>query len=329
MPEHAFVSFGAGPFSGSLVRIGREALDSGMFGGVHLRGPEDLGTDFWRDGMTHAKALRTRRGYWFMRWKPRIILDVFDTLEQGDTVMWVDAGCTINPGGADRMDEYRRMADRHPFGILAFQLPDSRSDLGYSADNVIAAIGPDPGDLETGQIITTAILFRVCRPARDLLVLWKSALEDHDLAGEVGCNRSGFVAHRHDQSVFSLLCKSRGVSAIPDETWAEDFSDPAMLRYPVWATRLTSSHLLLLRRTRSYPFAPSRASRPASASGTQLCSTVTSAGAYRAKSNTESISRSEPSVSTERKSRAPIPLRSRIVPSRWPSTLTVLPDRLW
>ncbi len=166
--KHSIVSFGAGPYAGSVLRLGREALASGLFGGIHLSGPESLGPDFWRDGMTHERALRTRRGYWFIRWKPRAILGALEQADEGDTVMWVDAGCTINPAGRERMEEYREIVRSHHSGVLAFQL-DFPAEGAYTADHVIADLRPRDEDLLTGQIIATTILFRVCRSARELL----------------------------------------------------------------------------------------------------------------------------------------------------------------
>ena len=50
-------------------------------------------------------------------------------------------------------------------------------------------------------------------------------------------NDSGFIDHRHDQSLFSLLRKKYGTISIPDETYSENWSDSNIKNKPIHATR--------------------------------------------------------------------------------------------
>ena len=49
-------------------------------------------------------------------------------------------------------------------------------------------------------------------------------------------NHKSFVAHRHDQSIFSLISKKYKLISIKDETYFKDWNSNG-IRFPIWATR--------------------------------------------------------------------------------------------
>ena len=57
-------------------------------------------------------------GYW--QWKPYLIRRVMDRMEEGDFLVYADAGCTLNPRGIPRLKEYLHMVEENPCGVLGF-----------------------------------------------------------------------------------------------------------------------------------------------------------------------------------------------------------------
>ena len=51
-------------------------------------------------------------------------------------------------------------------------------------------------------------------------------------------NDTSFVAHRNDQSLFSILRKQMGCILIPDETWFDNFMSTEAQSKPILATRI-------------------------------------------------------------------------------------------
>ena len=95
---------------------------------------------------------------------------------------------------------------------------------------------------ESGQFAATHILFRNDIRSRTFTKLWSEIAENnlHLITDEPSttANFPEFKEHRHDQSLFSLLLKSRffnGVYVLPDECWAENFN--TIILNPIWATR--------------------------------------------------------------------------------------------
>jgi hypothetical protein len=50
----------------------------------------------------------------------------------------------------------------------------------------------------------------------------------------------GFIEHRHDQSLLSLILEQRGYLGSPDETFFEPEWLAFGTNYPIWTTRLRS-----------------------------------------------------------------------------------------
>ena len=234
MDSH-FISFAAGPFLPVLARIGREAEDSGFFSRITLCTPESLPEEFWRDGMTPEKALHTPRGYWAWRWKPRIILDALLEVPEGGTLTYADAGCTINPAGKERFLQYRERALDLGATVFGLYSPD-RDEGRYTRGDVIRGMGAE--DLRfTPQIIATAMI--LSREAVPLVSEWMDLVENWGFAMDIPGREDypEFVDHRHDQSVFSILCKKRGISPLEDETWSPPYAREQGARKPISATR--------------------------------------------------------------------------------------------
>ena len=234
--ESVMLSFGAGPYAGSLDRICEEGRTSGLFTSVIAIRPEDLAPDFWSGGMTPEAALRTAREFWSWRWKPRIILEQLETLPEGATLLYVDAGCTINPKGRARFEDYRARALTSDHGIAAFALPDHFTEGKWTNGDVFHHF--DARHLRnTAQIYATFMMFSRTDLSLGLVQKWKYACEEIGLADDTKGTHPcypEFEDHRHDQSVFSFLCKLNEVRTFENESDKYD-------NFPVWATRRRSN----------------------------------------------------------------------------------------
>ena len=67
---------------------------------------------------------------------------------------------------------------------------------------------------------------------RDWLHIFYNHLNLVDNSPSVSPNLEEFVENRYDQSIFSILCKLRGVTALPcSETYAEDWDRLALFPF--------------------------------------------------------------------------------------------------
>ncbi len=231
-----FLSFGNGfKFFGSRRRLAAEAHQLAIFDKVTLADNRSLGGDFWRE-RGHLVA-RYKRGYGLWSWKPYLILKQLEAIADGDLLMYVDVGCSLNHEGRPRLLEYFERARAGP-GWLGFSIV-GRTEGQWTKRAMLKSYGQDTLDARSRLQLASGIHFiRASEATRRLASQWYDACgKDKETNDEISADEHPeFVAHRHDQSAFSLLSTKGPVESMPDESWFEpDWN--ANLRYPVHARR--------------------------------------------------------------------------------------------
>ncbi|MFM9195272.1 MAG: hypothetical protein ACKOWG_05935 [Planctomycetia bacterium] len=235
IPAH-FLSFANRRCRGSLVRIGREAAALDRFASLQTADERALGADYWR---VHADTVRRhRRGFGLYTWKPHVIRRRIETLPEGDLLVYCDAGCSLNPEGRSRLEEYLALAAADPAGVLAFSLDGTVGEWTKRA--ALAAFGADTPELRRRTMVLAGIRVLRAGPATlDLVREWESRMADLRIVDDSPSSEGEhpeFRAHRHDQSIFTLVAHGRGLRSIPDETWWDGAWD-ASRRFPIHARR--------------------------------------------------------------------------------------------
>lgn len=199
-------------------------------------------------------------GYW--SWKPLIILDTLRSMSDDDILLYLDAGCRLNINGKSRMLQYIDICKHASSGILAFQNIVPVSPLVH--DGRILPLYPDSewckGDLidyfgmrfdeliYTPTIGAGIIFIKKCDVSTKIISDWLNViLSDFSLIDDTqsaSINLTNFTEHRHDQSIFSLLCKLNKVETLSSfEYWypkKNNISKPdweALKFFPIHALR--------------------------------------------------------------------------------------------
>lgn len=187
--------------------------------GVRLVDERHLTADYLRQ---HAETVRRHpRGYGLWTWKPAVIAATLAAVPDGDVVVYCDAGCSLNAEGRERLDDYFGLAAGHPSGLLAFAL-DGPVGAWTKRATLTACSCDTPAVRSLPMVSATCLVLRAGTAARELLAAWSSRMRDVavvDDSPSPGGEHPEFRAHRHDQSVFTLLAHAAGVHTIPDETW--------------------------------------------------------------------------------------------------------------
>lgn len=133
--EIIFVTFANAAFAKTLERMKRQVTSSEeamrLFNKCYFLTEKDLDRDF----MKKLKPWLYRRGYGYWRWKSYVVSKQFSKLDDGDVLVYADAGCNFNPNGIDRLKEYIDMAKSSESGIVAFQ--DANMEYQRSKGDVI------------------------------------------------------------------------------------------------------------------------------------------------------------------------------------------------
>ncbi len=246
-----FCSFADSRMKRTLDRVKKQAKNMEYFDEIFVYTENDLKRDF--KILFKKKLVKGTRGFGYWVWKPQVILQVLSQMNDGDVLVYMDAGCHLNKNGLKRLDEYCERARMSEKGLCIFQeaLPADNANLQiyYSALEKFFTKGDlfeyfgvrDRKNIcDTGQIAATAFVIKKCREAEELITEWLSVFQKNfslaDDSRSISPNFEGFVEHRHDQSIFSLLCKMykiEGISAY--EMWQSDWK--RLEKYPIHAKR--------------------------------------------------------------------------------------------
>jgi len=235
-----FLTFGA-PFqffSSAVSRLCYQAKEFGLFDAIYGYDERVFDMSFCAQ---HGEFILTHpRGFGYWLWKPYIIRKLLSEIAENDVVVYADAGCVLNIRASKRMSEYIELAKQCESGIVGFQLQTIESH--YTKMDTIAELHAFD-HAHTPQILASVCIIRKTPISVELVERWFRTCEQYrfldDRPSELP-NAEGFVEHRHDQSIWSLLLKQTpGVCILPDETYFAPEWKTAGIDFPIWAMRNT------------------------------------------------------------------------------------------
>ncbi len=221
---------------GSLHRLRCEAESMGCFSSITLLSSRDLGDDYWRACGDFVRT-HPRRGFGFWTWKPYIIKRQLEKLPLGDVLLYVDAGYSLNVEGLVRFHEYVARAISHPSGWLVFE---TGQQIGcYTKRSLLQKYSGDDANTRGLPMLQAGCQFILARHDNVALAKqWFEAMQERAMVDDspAADEVKGFIAHRHDQSIFSILAHRYGVCHIKDETdWSPNWR--IHLDYPLHTRR--------------------------------------------------------------------------------------------
>jgi hypothetical protein len=229
------LSFASSRF-GSLYRLEREARAMGCFSSVTLLTAKDLDEDYWRVCSDFVRT-HPHRGFGFWTWKPYIILKELEKLSQGDVLLYLDAGCSLNVDGINRLRAYINQVVKHPSGWFVFKTNYSMSQ--YTKRILLEKYGFNNQIHRDLPMFQCSCHFIVVQASTiKLAKQWFESMQERALIDDSFSQNENidFIAHRHDQSVFSILAHQYGVESIEDETyWSPKWN--VYLDYPIHTRR--------------------------------------------------------------------------------------------
>ncbi|MCY4005335.1 MAG: hypothetical protein OXE84_00680 [Rhodobacteraceae bacterium] len=231
------VSFGDIRYRRSLNRVIEQAHASCFFDFVSVYSELDLPSDYIK---RQQGRMTTRvRGFGFWCWKPFVLMETIRRHPEVDIVFYSDAGTHIRREGRARMLQYVGLLDDSKHDILSFCaslsnciLPKEWSPLtgrfnvykpyeymefAWTKGDMFHHFGIDDKGhthAQTPQLAGGLFALKNTPAIREMLQQWIELTEEcphlFDDEPSVTKNFSGFIEHRHDQSYFSLLAKSKG-----------------------------------------------------------------------------------------------------------------------
>lgn len=176
-------------------------------------------TDFYR---AHRETLTKPRGGGLWLWKPYIILQTLNSMETNDLLVYVDCDIDVRRNLVFFASEAERK------GFTAISSPFL--NWTYTKRECLVALDADQEPyLTIPQIWAAVLAFQNSPETRQFVLEWLLActnpkcLWDENISGIP--EYDGFTAHRHDQSVLTVMALRRGFPIL-DNAHSEDYGHP-------------------------------------------------------------------------------------------------------
>lgn len=224
-----FLTFADQRMRRALERIHNQAINMGVYDCIVIANENNLDLNFREKFAKYLKPEFRGFGYW--TWKAQIILQTLNQMSDGDILQYTDAGCHLNSSGRKRLDEYFLKAQDSESGILAFQaipppfhnskikLPNLQESRWCKGDLIDALAVRSREEIMSTQTIGAGVIFiKKCEESTRIVKHWLDIYESNINLIDNSKSRSedpfGFVEHRHDQSIFSILAKLNRVETV-------------------------------------------------------------------------------------------------------------------
>lgn len=193
------------PFEKSRLNLNRSARRHGINEIRSFDFDKDIvGSAFYSN---HRSILSHKRGIGYWLWKPYIILEVMKSIDEGDVVIYADCGIEIIDDLTPLIEicEEREpilLFANHNFLNAQFTKRDCFVEMGCDEERYWYSL----------QCDAAFMLFRKTKFTMHFLTRWMNYCEQEQVLTDQPnlCGRPnlpGFVDHRHDQSVISILAE--------------------------------------------------------------------------------------------------------------------------
>lgn len=234
------ISYGDDKYKKSKEKIYAEAVTTGWFNTVTIYGPDDLDDEF-KSKFKNILSNERGGGYWI--WKSYIINKKISEIDENDILIYLDAGCQINPEGKTRFNEYIDMLNESDSGIISFELDHIEKKWTTKETFDHFDVKQDSEIANTNQLLSTVRIMKKNSNLMRMLDLEMKTLHANPLLFTDCYNKNQkppFRDHRHDQSIFSVIRKMSNTILLKDETWfgrSGGFGAEKSRKYPFWAAR--------------------------------------------------------------------------------------------
>lgn len=250
-----FLTFADKRFINLLRRTEKESM-AFPFAKRYFLTDEDLPKDFIR--MLCPRLYRRGFGYW--RWKPFIVKQCLDLMENNDILLYCDGGSFLNVKGMDRFNEYIGICQSIPSGILTFSQPFWEKD--YTKGDLLQYFNVYNEESITMslQLWAGAFMLRKCKESVEMVERWlEVSIEHPDLMTDKKStypNLHGFLEHRHDQSTFSILAKQYGAYILSYKEGAFCLTDKNsnLEKYPIQRKKISRKKYDRFRQLLTWPY---------------------------------------------------------------------------
>lgn len=212
-------AFADSRYQKSAQRLLVQADSFGVFKDGYIYDESDLSSSFVSDFQDRIDHCIRGYGYWV--WKPYIILECLEGINEGDVLLYLDVGCHLNKKGKKIFFDYWKEVKNNDSGFLVSTLGVKQLESKWTKGDLLDYFGirNNREIVDTPQYQTGTIFIRKNKDTVDVIKKWLKVYYDNfhlvDDSSSISANIQNFCEHRHDQSILSILLKIHGASLIP------------------------------------------------------------------------------------------------------------------
>jgi len=231
---NVLVSFADSRMLKSSKRLLNQAKKFNFFDKIFLLNENDLSKNF--KNKFKKELILGSKGYGYWCWKPEIILNILDKLNNDDSLLYIDIGCHLNINGKNRLLEYFEIVKQQDKGILAFQAckPNKKnSKIDYDGRKLMNSknyqwIKGDVFDFFEARYDTNLTnsegigggIFLIKKSEKSIKIIkkWREIILNNfnfiNDTPSISPNLEGFIENRHDQAIWTLLCLKEKIKIV-------------------------------------------------------------------------------------------------------------------
>lgn len=158
------------------------------------------------------------RGFGYYSWKPQVILQTLEQINENDILIYADIGCNFIPEFANNL--LKKLEILESESMLTFALENIAKTYTKAYTFAFFDVLNDKSYTNTNMIKAGVIFMKKCEKTQIIMQEWlESIWQDFSIIDDSKSkikNFPEFKAHRHDQSIFSILAKKHKVLSLPD-----------------------------------------------------------------------------------------------------------------
>jgi len=251
-------SFASNDLNLSVKRFVKQAKNLEFYDQIKVFRPEDLSNELKERISNLFKKGGRNRYYGFDVWRPEIIKNYLNSIQENSILHYSDVGNHLNKNGLKRLKDYVLMTEKNYMTTFDYGDPPEElkkynykfqkyMEYEYTKGDVINYFNAsyDSKIFNSPQIWGGTFFIKKSEFSSNFLKQWEDANQHIELLDDSISkhkNHEKFVGMRGCQSIFSILCKINNVKTISASEcdWAENQGErkwDQLEYYPILAKR--------------------------------------------------------------------------------------------
>ena len=265
MPDIYLCSFASPNLDLSVKRFKKEAKQLNIYKQIKVYRKEDLPNEMITRIKNFNYPVLKMRLYGYACWKPYIVKKFFKEIPENSILQYTDIGCEFNVKGIKRLNDYIKLCNDKNILVFQYRPPDwykkynnikfqEYFEYQYTKSETMESmrVNDDSNIISTEQIWSGCFFIKKNKVGEAIIDSWIKYSEIDNLINDDYSklkNNNNFKEHRHDQSIFSIICKKAEVFSLSASEceWGEKESKRTwehLNEFPIQAKRNKKYNLI-------------------------------------------------------------------------------------